>query len=335
MIKKYPLYLTFLICLVACTNKQVTEQITYKAISEDLLASIEPKTSGDSLYSLPSDSGTLVYVQDNYLYLLHNQKKDSSLFIEVRDKNNNSLLYRYSTHDETLLVPLVTRNGACFTIHDVLTHKIISLDLDGAVHHDNYKPTVNSTNISSERILQFEDKLVFLNPDSYEEGSERILFSNSNWSYKEKKVPFNSANVIHGELICRPDNTKLAFIPDNFNEIEIFTNDGSLEKKIGFPHQIKQKVNFAEINGKKTYYYVSPLVECFSSACSGKDNMIFSYIDDNHIPYIIMMDWEGNIGARIASHGKVKALSLSDNEDIIYSWERADDKETLWAYVVN
>lgn len=329
------LALAFL-CTIGCGERRENEYLSERIIisSQDFEA-LECLTQKDSLFSISSDSGKFAFIEDGYICLLQMKEEARPLILEIRDSLNGEILYKYDSSQDKLIMPLFTKNGTNFTIYDNLAHKILNININEAINNKNYHPHVFSSNIISERITPWGDRLLFLNPNSYENENERVCVSKKNWSVKEGEKQYNSANVIHGELICSPDQASIAYVPYNFNTIELFNTKQALIKEIALPHETTQGVANAEIGGEKMYFYMAPLVKCFSSACAGKTLFAAGFIDDIDNNYLLIFDWEGKVLKKIRTKGRIRSLSIDSQDQTIYSWERHEDTDILFSYRID
>ena len=323
-------------CLMSCTVHDMRQNVETIYISQETLSNHPERSPTDSIITIPSDSLSLVYVVNDNLCIIKLKNKWRPMSIEIRNLNNNDPMYCFDTKEEGLLMPIVTRSWNYFTINDELTQRTICINIDEALKSNIYTPESRHSNLSSERIIPIGKKQAFLNPNSYEEKSQRVLFSDDDWNYRTKrKTKYISGNVIHGEIIKRCDNSAFAYVPDNDNNIELIDKNGRKYKNILLQHERKQEIRSKIVSGTRMYYFKAPLVDCFSTACAGRESLLAGFIDDNGNNMIITLDWTGNLIDAFYVDGDILELSYSSDEKVIYSWERRGLYDTLYSYQSN
>lgn len=326
----YVILLT-LIC-VSCSTDRNERQINSIQIGSDALSGFPMAASVDTLLSVPVESDVTVYYINGKICKVFFKKNDRNLKLEIWDCKGVRCLYEYGS-EERLLMPFVTRSWDSFIIHDRMLLKTVVINIEEAVNIPCYTPESKPSNIESSRILPWKDRQVFLNGFSFLESVPRVCFSDKKWNYTEKKnYKFNSSNVVHGELICKKDYSKIAYVPSNDNNIEILDEKGRKKTVISFYHEKKQDIAANEIDGITFYAYKFPAVLCFSKAAPGTASFIAGYIDDNENQSIVTIDWEGNILTGFKVNGAIKQLSYSEDENRIYSFEQIGDNNYLIVY---
>lgn len=324
-----------IVSLTACSRQAVRQFPKEVDVDKVELSEKTVDASCDTLIRVPESPGVSIHIYKDYICKLYFKDNSTPMSFEVWNMDNNRQLYRYDTQRDNLLFPIGTWSNSHLTINDSVSEKILLFNIDDAVKAKDYIPEKKSSHISSTRIIPWNNRLAFLNDYSYKDNIQRICFTNRNWIYKEKhKYDFNSANVIHGELISNNSNSKAAYVPDNNNTIEILDSGGNKEVLIQLYHETRQEIASFDLNGTTIYAFKSPAVECFSSACGGFNTFVAGYIDDDRNHSIVVFDWEGHLLGIFKVGGEIKDLSYSEDEKNIYAFERIDNFYYLIKYSV-
>ena len=330
---RLPTYIALLtlIC-VSCSINRNDHKYNSIQIGFDALSGLPMAASADTLLKVPVESDITVYYINGKICKVFFKKKDRNLKLEIWDCKGGRCLYEYGS-EERMLMPFVTRSWDNIVIHDRILLKTVVINIEEAVNNPGYTSVGKPSNIESSRIIPWKDRQVFLNGFSFLESVPRVCFSDKNWNYTENNhYKFNSSNVIHGELICKKDYSKIAYVPSNDNNIEILDEKGRKKTVITFYHEKKQDIAANDIDGITFYAYRFPAVPCFSKASPGIDSFIAGYIDDNENNSIVIVDWEGNLLSGFKVNGAIKQLSYSEEENRIYSFEQIGDNYYLIVY---
>lgn len=325
--------LCFLICYLASCSQDARQHVNTYQVSFDQINELPLATPINNLIIEPADSDILCYVVNGVICKISTKKRDRQMSIELFDTVKSKHI-SYNFHDEYLIHPIATRSWNKIVIHDGLIGKTIVVDVENAFKQDSYSPLKKFSNIQSERLIYMGDKMLFLNKDSFENGTPRVCFSDDNWNYSQKnRYRYDSGNVVHGEIICKEDLSRIVYIPGHDNQIEIMDGNGDLLTKVVFPHNKKQEITTFESNNKLHYVFSFPPVYCFSSACAGKSGFIAGFIDDNDNHLVLMMDWAGKFLGGFRIDGEIQKLSFSSDERMIYSWTKKNEECYLEEYI--
>lgn len=324
-----------LACLPSCCVPQSGKQAFKEIIinKNDLSRFVNPECV-DTLLTAAQDSNMTMHIIDDKLCLLFFKKENRPLKIEIWNLSQDSRFYSYQSENDHLIMPFATFSWNSILIHDVLKQKTVSIEIDRASSEPGYSPTVRQSNLSAINILPWGSRQVFLNDYSYVDGIPRVCFTDKKWNYKEKhKYSFNSSNVVHGELVCDQERTRIAYIPSNDSKIEIMGGKGEKEIIVDFFHATKQEV--ISVNRENGVFYVFrfPPILCFSKACAGHDSFLAGYIDDDGNHSVAILDWNGNLLGGFKVWGEIRDLSYSEDEKTIYVFERIGDHDYLIKYM--
>lgn len=336
MTPKFKWLIIAFVCLTACSQQAVKQTPKEAEVDKVELSKKTIDASCDTLMRVPESPGVSIHIFKDYICKLFFKDDSAPMRFEIWNLDDDRQLYRYDTQSDNLLFPIGTWSNGHLTINDSVTEKILLFNIDDAVKDMDYTPEKKVSHISSPRIIPWNKRLVFLNEYSYKDNIQRVCFTTRDWTYRENnKYDFNSANVIHGELITNIINSKIAYVPDNNNTIEILDSKGKKEVLIHLYHETRQEIASFDHNGTTIYAFKSPAVECFSSACGGLNTFIAGFIDDDRNYSIAVFDWEGCLLGIFKVNGEIKDISLSEDEKDIYSYERVDNNYYLIKYSVS
>ena len=328
---KYRLVFYAALILASCSHRHDARMIVESEVNAEQIGEMDTIPPHSMIYTSPSDSAYMdLMVIDDKFCIIHIA---NSVQLEILEPDLKKCLYHYDSKDDGLLMPLYTRNGNEILLHDDLVQQTTLIDIHDAYTEPDYHPLRQHSNISSERILSFGDRQAFLNRNSHEPGTPRILFSNRAWNYNKKdKSPFRSPNITHGSLIADLSFSKIGYIPDREPVIELFNRDGKICNRISFYHDKRQSYDDIEINGIREYFYKLPMVTCFSCACAGNEVFAAGFIDDNDNHYVTLLGWDGMFKGGFKTEGEIYNISFSSDERYIYTWEILHDKYYLNRY---
>ena len=326
---------TLSVCLPSCTIRHGGRQTCKELfIGKESLSSFDCRIPCDTVQEAEGNSDLTMYVADGKLCKRFFPNKDRPMTLEIRELDQEELLYSYVTNEDHLVLPIRTWCSNQLIIHDQVAMKTLVFDLGKAAKDSAYTPEKRNSNIMSSRVLPWKDGLIFLNKSSYINGIPRVCFSDKTWNYHERhKYSFNSHNVVHGELICRENHPHcIAYVPENDNTIEILDEKGRIIIKTEFYHESKQAVDTINQQGITVYVFKWPPVICFSSACAGNNTFIVGFVDDVGTHSVAILDWEGNMLGGFKVGGEIRELSYSKDERTIYAYERIGDHDFLIKY---
>lgn len=321
-------------CLPSCSVPGGGKQaVRINSISKSDLSKFGLPLYVDTLQTADPDSNLIMHVVDDKLCKLYFKKEGRPLRIEIGNLSRDTILYSYQSEKNQFIMPFAKFSWNSILVHDVLRLKTALIDIYTASGTPDYSPIVRTSNLSAIEILSWGDRQVFLNDYSYVDGIPRVCFTDKKWNYKQKqKYSFNSSNVVHGELICNNERTKLAYIPSNDNKIEIMGENGKKEIILDFFHEKKQAVAAVKRNKGILYVFRFPPVLCFSKACAGRRSFIAGYIDDDGKHSVAIIDWNGILLGGFKVAGEIMDLSYSKDEKTIYTFERAGNQDCLIKY---
>ena len=326
-----------IIVLFSCTGRMPVQE---KKISQEEVNSFMQRNPRMELYTVPADSLERVFVVKDKIITYQHPDGNGQPFLHILAMNGQeicSLVKKGGGRDEMLMaLPSVSNN--MLLMMDVLQRQLAFIDITEAV-----KPSFSilkyKTNILSQRIIPYKDRLMFLNPYSYRDQAKRILISDREWNYSEKKhYSFNAFNIVCGEVLYEDQSERVVYLSRHEPIAEVLDTKGTLKKRIIFPHH---EPDVAEIwhedRNIKEYVIIAQddyPEDCFVSADSNSDCIAAVFRTDDWKSVIMVFNWDGDILDGFKVDTLVYNISLASDSGKVWCWEKTTENGTLKEYPI-
>lgn len=288
------------------------------------------------------DSATSVLVDKDVVCVLTMPNKKGTPLLYMYDIEDGSCLRTsipYGAGEGEMLLPFITKNHGNLLIYDAVKKEVAIIDIQDYAYHENHSLKTFATNIFSQEIIPVKDRLLFLNPYSFQGNAPRVRYSNRKWYYREtKSYHFDAANVVDGTLQFNPALEQIVYLADYEPIIEFMDMRGRLKKKIVFPHSVCEfeKVVHPELN---IVEYLYPYREdpsfpdySFVAADSNEKHIATVFWREDWQFVVMILDWNGNIQDGFCTGARVKNISIDRNSKSVYCWEEHEGRNVLLQY---
>lgn len=243
---------------------------------------------------------------------------------------------KYGKEEGCILESIISRNGNLILLNDFVKRQIWILSFSDSGLEYASGP-INS-DIKSQCIIPIsQQKCIYLNPNSFKTGKQRILTSIEDiQSAPCRKSRFNFMNVLHG-FIATNGHGKYAFADHITSHIELINESGHqykiLEKAI-----MEQQDYYVD---SKEIVFSGYVCRSFVDLCSNNDAfyavyrpgvLSFDTIENEDESEIFVFDWEGNQLSHYVVYARVVDLSLSEDGRFLFCWESSGGINRLRCY---
>ena len=323
------LVLSFL--FLSCSGHGKLKEIT---IEEGFSRHYQSRSPEEEVLRLHKDSVTSVAVIDDMLCLFDNHRKRTNSptvrISEISNPNKYKEFIPCGVEAGQMAMPFLSSSEGKALFYDPLLKRIATLNPREAYDSDNYEPLFKSTQIMSQRVMPFGDRVLYINSFSFDGKEPRILFTGKDWMGKEREYEGTYLNVMSGNIFSDNRMERIGCAMKAFPTIEIMDRKGKPLIKITFPHE-PWKILTLHHDGFDEYIMDGDFNDCFYAGCGGESLFCVVY-DDKDSQLVLVFDWEGNILDGFELEGKADRISLSKDEKSLYIWEHSGEDDVLNRY---
>lgn len=326
-----------LIMLFSCAGPVPVQE---KHISQEDLNSFTHRNPQKELLVVPADSVEHVFViKDNIITFQHPNGRGQP-FLHILAMNGQEVcgLVKMGGGKDEMLVALSSVSNGILLMTDVIQRQLAYIDITEA-QKPSYQFVKYQTNILSQRIIPYKNRLMFLNPYSYRNQAKRILISDKEWNYSEKKhYSFNAFNIVCGELLYEEQREKVVYLSRHEPVVEMLDTKGTLEKRITFPHYIPDVTEiWHESRNITEYVFIAQddyPEDCFVAADSNAECFVAVFRTDDWKSVIMVFNWDGDIIDGFKVETLVYNISLASDNGKVWCWEKTAENGTLREYPI-
>lgn len=305
-------------------------------IDKESLTVFVERQSDSSMLKTPCDSIASVSVRDGVIsaFFLRNQSTHALVLYDM-DFHEVRRYGEYGAKFNQVVLPRAFYADGVFLLGDVAMKKVAWIEWENALSDSLYCPPIFKSNIVSQYELPFENRILFLNPYSYQGREPRILVSDRKLNYHwRKKHDYTAINLMDGTLLHNKQIRRVAYFSGDEPLIELMDEKGKIIKSFLFPHE-RGTVGEMVHNGITEYAYYAPGQRCFVSASSDADYIVASYWTDERESIVLLFDWEGKILDGFRTGKEIKQVSVSAKNKCVYCWETDGTFDYLNKYFLN
>lgn len=318
------------ILLLSCSRQ--TSVLTTEYF-QDKLDSFNYVIPECTLLTTPADSISSVRVIDSVVCSFFQRGKNSyAVCMSTLDSKPLGSFVQYGSGWDQMMIAYPSFGSGKIVLRDLILNKITMLSPADVISGLSQKQSpMFKSNIISQTVIPFDDKLLFLNPYSYEDRTPRVLVSDRKWNYRwHKKYNYTTINLNHGQLLFDGNNT-IAYVSKNEPVIEFMSRSGHLSKKVVLPHA-KGQIAEDNHNGFIEYLYYAPIPVCFTSADSNDNFIITSFQTDDNESVVIIFNWDGLLLKGFKITKSIKDISISNDGNTAFCWETDGGRDYLCRY---
>ena len=258
---------------------------------------------------------------------------------EIASFSKRAEFIPYGSGKGELLQAFTTKGNGKMLLYDAVKKEIAVMDLNSMENDPSFSPSFYHTNILSQEIIPYHDRLLFLNRYSYQGQAPRIRISDKKWNYYERShYKCDAINVVDGSLHYNKKMDRIAFLADYEPVIELMDKQGKLLKKIRFPHSVIEFVRVPHPDLKMEEllypYQDDPHFPeyCFCCADSNDDYIVGAFWQDDWRFAVMILDWDGNLVDGFLTESRVVNISFSSDSKLVYCWEENGNDRILNVY---
>ena len=326
-----------LLMILSCTDKRPVQE---NHITGERLNAFELRTPQRVVLTTPADSLESVFVIDQHIITFQRPLKTGQPYLHIMgmDANVITSLVKMGGNKDEMLVALPSISKGLLLMKDIVQRQLAVIDISEAVK-PFYSVVKYETNILSQRIIPYKNRLMFLNPYSFRNQAKRILISDREWNYREKKhYSYNAFNVMNGELLYDEQREKVMFLSRFEPLLELLNTKGQLERRITFPHHSPEFTEIWHESIKTTEYLLSDQEgypdDCFVSADSNSNCIAAVFRTDDWKSVIMVFNWDGDILDGFKVDTLVYNISLASDSGKVWCWEKTTENGTLKEYPI-
>lgn len=315
-----------LVLAVNCSPRVCCETVTL-----DRFEMFTQRTPLREVYRVPSDSVLAVTVRKGVICSFF-QKQQNRYALVLSDFTGHEIasLVEYGSQPQQVLIAKSSYGSGKFLLHDPITKKIVVTDIADAQSLPGYVPQVYHTDILSQEVIPMDDRLLFLNPNSFQEMGPRVLISDRRWNTPASGSHKASAfSATMGSLLYNSSGKSIVYFSQDEPIIEFFDKACRLTRQIEFPHE-RGTVMMVPHDGIVEYAYQGIAPKCFISADGNEDYMAAVFRTDEGKSFVLVFDWEGTILDGFEATATVKTISLAKTS--VYCWENEGEQSCLREY---
>ena len=306
-------------------------QISNETVGGDRFVLFAERTPSRVILQAPSDSVLSVTVREGVICSFY-QKHQNRHALVLSDFTGQEIasFVEYGSQPQQVLIAKSSYGSGKILLHDPITKKIVVTEIAAAQSSPGYIPPVYHTDILSQEVIPMEDRLLFLNPNSFQEEGSRLLVSDRRWNTPDNRIHKTSAfSATLGSLVYHNTRKTIVYFSQNEPVIEIFDHKCRLKKRIVFPHE-RGTVMQIPHDGIVEYAYQGFAPKCFMSADGNDDYMTAVFQTDDGKSIVLVFDWDGNILDGFEASATVNAISLARSS--VYCWENEGMQSYLREY---
>lgn len=344
--KKAALFILGLISAVSC--RQGTADIPDIVLSPEILDSAQalfPEKIGFN----PAISAKQVFVWNDSIFVVLNDKSSGRRFIELYSSDNNIIrdyFIRGRGPGEMLDASAFYSNDTLL-VEDIFQNSIAVIPLPQAISDYDFKPELSKYSIQSQFMWPYRNALLAVNPNRFickeygiNNDGQRFIISDNSLSYKEtEKYKFTTFNVTYSSFIISYRNNRILYYSATTPEIEIYDLDRNLLRTIYGP-PMSQDIKYY-IDDFNDVSFLSNIPYAYRKSCHNSDFVFLCYIGDFLRPennydesdfssYILQFDWDGNFIDSYYIDHYIKSMSLSRDGRYIYAFGTDHDGESVF-----
>lgn len=295
----------------------------------------QSRPMGEVVLRAQKGSVIQVYSWDDVFCKIYGRDQNSLILETVnRDGTKSRPVVRYGRGKNELMLTAASRGRNSVLLHDLMQERVIEVDVAKALEDETYEPQMRVSNVFSQEVIPFEGrKMLYLNRYSWEDGQPRFYLTGRDGNEKRhRKGDKDGFSVVNGELICHQEKGRVVFV-DRFNpEMEIWSLNGTLLRKIGIDEVREAHFKEVEIGGVKDFYWINEVPSCFASGNGNASKLALAYHNAAGESCIFIMDWEGQMLQSFQVPGKVLEISISSSGDSVDCWTAFPEEDCLVRY---
>lgn len=317
--------------LVSCSKAKVMKEISF---AEGFTKEYTSRTPEKEIARHPKDSVIAMVIIDDIICSFNNFRYNNTTpAIKLASLSSPQIskgFFSYGIENGQMALPVFSFSEGKILVYDPMLKKIAVLDAKAASNTEGYEPVFMDTEIMSQRVSPFGERVIFINNFAFEGKEPLVLISDKNWSTKIRTEPFNYMNVMSGSLFSNNVGTRIGCARREIPEMVIFDKKAKPIIKMTFPHD-PWEFEKIEYQGITEYIMARSFNEIFYCGC-GNDHIFSLVYDDDGDQVLLVFDWEGNILDGFRTEGQIRRVSFSSDEKSIYAWERIDEEDILNEY---
>lgn len=284
-------------------------------------------------------------VNDSILVAAHKQRADSAIFT-VYNIRTNKLVREilYGQDEDRCLGIIYAASAEGVLLHDFVKERFALITPERL--GDNSELSFHKTNIHAQCILAAkQNRLLFLNPDSFENRKRRLLFSDKECNYMQRNTPsVDTYNVVDGFLLSNKDASRIFYIDKHSGRIELYDDRLSQIKVWDVPDAPTPDYTIYKSGKHKICAFKGSIPFTFIAGSVDKSGIALVYdpcylsVDKGFVygdtpAYLMMFSWEGNVKTislinagqhpdqcHVLSEGKVSLLFCEEHviKEVVY-----------------
>ncbi len=346
MKKKTVLLILCLISAVSC--RQDTADIPNIILNLEILDSAQILSPEKVSFNSPI-SAKKVFVWNDSIFVVQNDKSSGRRFIEIYSSDNNLIrdyFIRGRGPGEMLDASAFYSNDTLL-VEDIFQNSIAVIPLPQAISAYDFKPELSKYSIRSQFMWPYKNALLAVNPNRFickeygiNNDGPRFIISDNSFSYKDtEKYKFTSFNVTNSSFVISYRNNRILYYSSTTPEIEIYDLDRNLLRTIYGP-PMSQDIKYY-IDDFNDVSFLSNIPYTYMGCCHNSDFVYLYYIGDflsaknnydesDFSSYILQFDWDGNFIDSYYIDHYVKSMSLSNDGRYIYAFGTDHDGESVF-----
>lgn len=279
------------------------------------------------------------FVYSDSILVVQNIKGSDKAFIEFYNlKNNNKIketILRGNGPNELLNV-IAWNSGDFLLIDGFVNHKFAKINVNSFINNPSNKITFHPYSFHAQSMELFNDSIFLVeNPYCFynkklgiKQKVSRLYLSNGNYEYY-KKNQISAINVNIGDIIIKPDHTKIVYSSRRKPFIEVYDIDLTLKKVINGPDYFDldykidgdmiQYLNNTPHSYMASCYNDTIIYLAYEGVVKKHNSVIETQTDNNNNTWIFKLDWDGNIlNSYYIQNIKILSLSLGLNNTLYY-----------------
>lgn len=325
MSRRFFIFLGFVLA-IGCSPS-----VNFETVGSDRFEMFTRRVPSKEVLHAPSDSILAVSVREGVI-CSYFQKQQNRYALVLSDFTGHIIasLVEYGPQPQQVLIAKSSYGSGKFLLHDPISKKIVVTDIAAAQSRPGYVPLVYHTDILSQEVIPMDDRLLFLNPNSFKDDAPRVLVSDRHWNTPDSgnhRISAFSATL--GSLLYHHSDKSIVYFSQNEPIIEFFDKNRRLTKQIEFPHE-RGTVMKVPHDGIVEYAYEGTAPKCFISADGNEDFMAAVFWTDEGKSIVLVFDWEGKILDGFEATATVKTISLAQSS--VYCWENDGEQSCLREY---
>lgn len=293
----------------------------------------------DYVWEKTMDYSLNVWIHSDSLLIKKNKDGyKSGYLLDICTINSDKPIYGYLPYGASTgecLASIDSFIGDTILIYEFIKHEVYILDLNCLPK----KVESKSTNIVTQNMIPFGDRLLCQNPHCFKElhnyrnNGKRFILSDPSYNYFEKKkYNYNTFNVTRGYFLINWKKNRIFYADAYRNTIEIYDTNLSLLRITFGPEN--QKPQYTIID--KDIIFYGDIPNTYTSLTATDDYVYAAYSGnkicndrdrENFISYILVFDWSGNYIVSFEVDMYIKTLSLSADKESVFAYGQISNSE--------